>query len=151
MSKVMLEKYMAHRGSMLLLDNFVSADDQEATAEIHISEQSSFYMDPFGVPSWIGLEYMAQSIAVFAGAKAERLNVPTPIGYLLGTRRYDCPVDWFVNGLILTSSCKEEVVSDNGLAVYTCQLLGAGIECRSRLTVYLTPDTEREQKLDKSI
>jgi len=138
---------MAHRGSMLLLDNFVFADDQQAAAEIHISERSSFYLDPHGVPSWIGLEYMAQSIAVFAGAKAERLQVSTPIGYLLGTRRYDCPVDWFKKGMILTSSCREEVVSDNGLAVYTCWLKGDGVECSSRLTVYLTPDTEREEKL----
>lgn len=151
MTKSVLRELMAHRGPMLLLDKFVQADESEAMAEIHISPESSFYVEPHGVPSWIGLEYMAQSIAVFAGAKASRLGVPTPIGYLLGTRRFECPVQWFENGLILTSTCREEVVSENGLAVYTCWLRGEGIECSSRLTVYLTPDEARDEKIKGNV
>lgn len=150
MTKAVLEQLMAHRGPMLLLDKFVHADDSEAAAEIHITPRSSFYVDPQGVPSWIGLEYMAQSIAVFAGAKAERLKVPTPIGYLLGTRHFECPVAWFRNGIVLTSSCREEVVSDNGLAVYTCWLRGEGVDCSSRLTVYLTPDKTRDAGIENT-
>ena len=40
--------------------------------------------------AWVGLEYMAQAIGAYAGYTARLRGEPVRIGYLLGTRRYEC-------------------------------------------------------------
>ncbi|MEL7448023.1 MAG: 3-hydroxydecanoyl-ACP dehydratase, partial [Pseudomonadota bacterium] len=95
---------------------------------------------PNGVPSWVGIEYMAQTVAVLAGSQASDEGDGAPLGYLLGTRRYTCETPWFTDGTVLRVRCEEQLFDGNGLGVYACHIEdsnAAGTPIASaRLTVY---------------
>jgi len=78
---------LPHRSPMLLLDEIVSYDDTTLIAKIVISE-ASLFLESGGVPSHVGLEYMAQACGALVGAMALDAGLPVRIGFLLGTRRY---------------------------------------------------------------
>ena len=80
---------LPHSGPMVLLDRLVAADDESLCAEVRIRADSLFFVDG-GVGGWVGLEYMAQAIGAFAGYRARLRGEPVRIGFLLGTRRYEC-------------------------------------------------------------
>ena len=61
-----IENYVPHRGAMLLIDRLVSADAEGAVAEVIVPRDGLFLQDA-GMPSWVGLEYMAQTVAAWAG------------------------------------------------------------------------------------
>ena len=128
-----------HRPPMLLLDKVVSADHQTAAAEITICETSSFFEETNGVPSHIGMEYMAQTLGLVAGTIARERGDGAPLGYLLGTRKYVCNTRWFPPNCTLLVKASEEL-SDENLGVFDCSIestnLAENIHASARLTVY---------------
>lgn len=63
-----LATLLPHRDPMILLSTAVDYGDDFATAVVHISEASPFFdAELGGVPSWVGMEYMAQTIGIWAG------------------------------------------------------------------------------------
>ncbi len=135
-----LETLLRHRAPMLLLTDVVETGATHAVAEVRIDPSSAFYQAPQGVPSWVGIEYMAQTVAVLAGSQACDDGGGAPLGYLLGTRRYTCETPWFADGTVLRVRCEEQLFDGNGLGVYACSIEGgidAGAPIASaRLTVY---------------
>ncbi len=144
-----IETLVSHRGAMLLLDRVVEASRLHAMIEITIDESSTFYKTGQGVPAWVGIEYMAQAVAVLGGVQALEDSDPVPMGYLLGTRKYRCALPWFEDGWVLRIRCEEEVLDGNGLGAYNCEMMvnpfnEDDVIAQSRLTVYkmpATPDT----------
>ena len=139
-----VEKLVSHRAPMLLLDRVIEASQLHAVVEATITRNSNFYRAGQGVPAWVGIEYMAQAIAVIGGVKALEDSDPVPMGYLLGTRNYHCAVPWFDDGCVLWVSCEEEVVDGNGLGAYNCQMAMEpfainDVVAKSRLIVYKLP------------
>lgn len=129
---------------MLLLDRVIEASRLHAVAETTITRNSSFYRAGQGVPAWVGIEYMAQAVAVLGGVQALEDSDPVPMGYLLGTRHYRCAVPWFDDGFVLRVRCEEEVMDGNGLGAFNCQIAVGPFEindvvAQSRLTVYKMP------------
>ena len=117
-----LEELLIHRKPMLLLDRVISSSLKTAEAEVEIGPGATF-MDPRrGVPAWIGIEYMAQTVGLIAGEHAKTEGNGAPVGYLLGTRRLDSEVDFFPPGARLRITAKELFVDDNGLASYECAI-----------------------------
>lgn len=122
-----IEQLLPHRPPMLLLDRLLSADELNAVAEIRITPASTFFISSDGVegvPAWVGIEYMAQTIAALAGWRALRKGLPVPTGYLLGTRHYACTLAHFRSGQTLTIEVSEQMFDDNGLGAYNCRILG---------------------------
>ncbi len=60
-----------HRGTMSWLDRILSVDTERVVAEADIAEDSLFLRDG-QLAAWIGIEYMAQAIAAWAGQRARR-------------------------------------------------------------------------------
>ena len=89
MSMPDIRQLLPHSGPMVLLDRVVVADDESMCAEVRIRSDSFFCADG-GVGAWVGLEYMAQTIGAYAGYTAWLRGEPIKIGYLLGTRCYEC-------------------------------------------------------------
>lgn len=82
--------YIMHRGPMLLLDHIVSADTKTIEICSTIKRDNIFFDHALnGVPAWVGLEYMAQSAAVWVGMDDERQGKPIQLGFLLGSRSYE--------------------------------------------------------------
>ncbi len=126
-----------HSGSMVLLDRIVAYDEQGLTAELKIRGDGLFGDDQ-SVPAWVGIEYMAQTIAAYAGMMAKQVDEPIRLGFLLGTRRYTSNVAAFKVGSLLTIRVKK-IMQDDNLGVFDCLCLGAGVEVTAKLNVYQPP------------
>ncbi|MFZ6721195.1 3-hydroxylacyl-ACP dehydratase [Undibacterium sp. Ji49W] len=110
-----------HDGEMVLLDRVLAADAETLTAEVAIRPETLF-CKPQGVDAWVGIEYMAQAIAAHAGYLASLGNEPVKVGFLLGTRRYDCSQPVFATGSVLEVQIQRVLQGDNGLGAFECAI-----------------------------
>ncbi len=127
-----------HSGSMVLLDRIIGFDDRGLTAELVVRGDALLGGDDNSVPAWVGIEYMAQTIAAYAGVTARQANEPIRLGFLLGTRRYSSNVAAFKVGAALTVRV-ERIIQDDGLGVFDCRIIGEGVEVTANLNVYQPP------------
>ncbi len=85
---------------------------------------------------------VAQAVAAYAGLQ-ERLQGGSPkIGFLLGTRKYKSSTDYFARGQKLSLKVEREMMAENGLSVFNCELKGDGVEASARLNVFQPEDGE---------
>src|SRR5688572_26717078 len=92
-----ISSLVPHARPMVLLDRVICADEESLSAEVSIRSDSLFCTAE-GVGAWVGLEYMAQAVAAYAGYVAHLRGEAVKIGFLLGTRRYDCNRPFFSVG-----------------------------------------------------
>lgn len=131
-----VEELVRHRGQMLLIDRLVEASDKHAIGEVAISSTSSFYRQGRGVPAYVGLEYMAQTVAAFDGARRVVSGEPPAIGFLLGTRRYASHTKYFLAETKLSIRV-DMVFSEGGMAAFDCVISTLGEELvTASLNVY---------------
>ena len=143
-----VEQLIIHRGTMLLLDRILEANEKFAVAEVVISSTSPFWRAGDGVPAYVGLEYMAQAIAAFDGARRLKTGAVPTIGFLLGTRRYRSKVGHFTEGQRLRVRA-EIAFNDGGMAAFDC-IIGSGDEelVSASLNVYRPENGETEMMED---
>jgi predicted hotdog family 3-hydroxylacyl-ACP dehydratase len=75
-----------------------------------------------GVGAWVGIEYMAQAIGAWAGYTAQLRGEPVKLGFLLGTRRYDCSRPIFILGSLLRVHVLRVFQDENGLGSFECSI-----------------------------
>lgn len=142
MSMPDIRSLVPHSGRMVLLDRVVAADADTLTAELTIRADHPF-VDDDGVGAWVGIEFMAQTIAAFAGHDAMLDGRPPKVGFLLGTRSYDCNAPSFPVGTTLRVTVRRELHGENGgLGSFSCTISGAGIEANAMLAVFQPDSTE---------
>jgi predicted hotdog family 3-hydroxylacyl-ACP dehydratase len=135
-----IRRFLPHSGAMVLLDRLLEAGPEELLAETAIRPDSMF-CDGHGVPGWVGVEYMAQAIAAYAGHTAQLRGEPVKIGFLLGTRRYEssCPV--FAVGSLLKIHVKRILQADNGIGSFECHIHAGSQQLASAtITVFQPAD-----------
>jgi predicted hotdog family 3-hydroxylacyl-ACP dehydratase len=78
---------MPHAGPMRLLER-VEAHDGERTVCLALPATSTLFQEAGGeVPSWLGIEYMAQCAAAHGGLLARGRGEPPGAGLFVGSRR----------------------------------------------------------------
>jgi len=128
--------FLRHRESMLLLDRVLSVEPEFGACEWRISPSNRFMIEGLGVPSYVGIEYMAQCIAVHAGARARVKGDPPPLGFLLGTRQYEARLPYFVEGVTYQATCRQLIRSADGMGSFECRITqGERILAEARLAV----------------
>jgi predicted hotdog family 3-hydroxylacyl-ACP dehydratase len=131
---------LPHSGPMVLIDDVLGAAPGWVAAGVRIAEDSMFLERSRGVPCWLGIEYMAQTIALYSGLEAKRAGRPVRIGLLLGSRRYEALTDHFALGSYLRIDAREEW-HDGHMGVFGCTIEEDGRHlARARLNVFLPPD-----------
>lgn len=143
-----IAEFIPHSGTMSLLDELVSYDHDSLVASVHLTEHSVF-AEPQGVPAWVGIEYMAQAIAAYAGALAKEVGDPVSIGFLIGTRKYSSNQAYFPLGTTLRITVCKELQADNGLAAFSCNITAEGIEATASLNVFQPNDVDEFLKNEK--
>jgi predicted hotdog family 3-hydroxylacyl-ACP dehydratase len=138
MNMFAVEELVPHSGKMVLLNRVIEFDEESMVAEVIVRDDGMFG-DGNAVPAWLGVEYMAQTIAALGGMKRRLAGKPLNLGFLLGTRRYDCNVPLFDVGSVLTVSVKR-LLEDQGLGVFECRITADGISASAKLNVY-QPDS----------
>lgn len=121
-----IRELVPHAGPMVLLDRVLHVDDERLCAEVRIGPDSLFYADG-AVGAWVGVEYMAQAIAAWAGYGARGRGEPVGIGFLLGARRYEADVPAFADGSVLHVHVQSAMQGENGLGAFECRIEAAGV------------------------
>ncbi len=133
-----IEEIMPHAGTMVLLDKVHSYDQQSMIVETTV-RNNGLFGDGETIPAWIGIEYMAQTVAAHGGMMCYLASRPINVGFLVGTRRYISNIADFKVGTLLKISV-ERLIGDQGLCVFFCQITGEDIDISAKLNVYLPSD-----------
>ena len=140
--EALVERLVPHRGGMLWLERVLSCDEHAVVAEAVVHEDHPFAEDG-AVPAWIGIEYMAQAIAAWAGGRALARGEAVKPGFLLGTRRYEAHRAALAVGLRLRIEANCELFGDNGLGLFACRLLDGDEEiATANVSVFEPPDPD---------
>jgi predicted hotdog family 3-hydroxylacyl-ACP dehydratase len=135
-----IERVVPHRGTMRLVDRLVAWDEDTVAVELRVPDEGPFSHDD-GVPAWVGVEYMAQAIAAWAGCHARRAGREPAVGFLLGTRRYQSTTPYFRAGSLLRVEATRELLGENGLGMFSCRILEDGEElATANVSVFEPPD-----------
>jgi predicted hotdog family 3-hydroxylacyl-ACP dehydratase len=124
-----------HAGRMLLIDEILDYSSGSLTACVTIRESSLFLTADNVVPAWVGIEYMAQTIAAWAGVQARLRGEPVKTGYLLGSRHYQASQPAFTLGDTLTIVVNKQY-HEGELAVFECRISGAQVAVSATLNVF---------------
>jgi predicted hotdog family 3-hydroxylacyl-ACP dehydratase len=116
-------EFVLHREPMLLLDQLVRIGPEFASCEWLVREENVCLVPNVGVPAYIGVEYMAQCVAVHAGARERICGFPPPLGLLLGTRHYKARIQYFDVGTNYSVECDELARSMEGMGSFDCRIL----------------------------
>lgn len=128
-----------HAGDMSLIDEVISFGPEEVHTRLVVRPGGLFSQEDGSLPAFLGVELMAQSIAAYAGCQARQAGKPVELGFLLGTRRYECNVERFPAGCELRVRAIRSLQDDNGMGVFECHLDGPGIHAEARLNVFQPP------------
>ncbi len=135
--------FLPHAPPMILLDHLLTWDDDSVTAEVTVHRTSRFVDQDHRIPAHIGLEWMAQACAAYAGLQAHTDNRPVTVGFLLGTRDFDGDQPWFAIGETATVLARR-VFLEGGMAVFDCAIHVGGIErAHARLNVFQPDESDR--------
>jgi predicted hotdog family 3-hydroxylacyl-ACP dehydratase len=129
---------------MILIDSIIESDDLGIQTEVTIHPDSLFQNDEGNVPAWIGIEYMAQTIAAYAGVKHNKKEENIKLGFLVGTRTYDAFVDSFSQGQTYIIQANLLFV-DQGLGSFECNIIEKKTGnkcCYAKINVYEPENTE---------
>ncbi len=143
MMRVPVEFAMAdlvpHAGRMRLLDTAIDGDAESLRARVEIRVDSLFF-NGLGVGAWVGIEYMAQAVAAWAGWRARLAGGAPKVGFLLGSRRFESARGQFLLGEVLVVEAQRQFQADNGLGHFECTLAIAGTQVASAALTVFEPD-----------
>jgi predicted hotdog family 3-hydroxylacyl-ACP dehydratase len=141
-----MESLLPHRGPMLLVDRVLS-DDGETTRVAATVRADGLFVRDGRLPAWAGIELMAQAIGAWAGLRRREHGEAIRLGFLLGTRRFECSGPGFAVGAALEVEARLEIVSEQGLAVFACRVFEGGAEVASaNVNVFQPTDVQRYLK-----
>lgn len=132
----MIDDYIPHRGPARWLDRVIEVDAEHALAESDVPAEGRL-VHGGAMPAWAGVELMAQTVAAWAGGCAQREGRALRLGFLLGTRRYEAHCSGFASGSRLRISARRELVSDEGLGIFSCSIhCGDDLLAQAQLSVF---------------
>ena len=93
-----LAELLPHAGDMILIDQVLSFDEEQIHTRVTVKPGGLFNRADGSLPAWVGIELMAQSVAAYAGCHARQQGKAVELGFLLGTRKFECNVEHFPAG-----------------------------------------------------
>ena len=133
-SAVPIGELLPHGPEMTVIDRLVEYSPQRSVATAVITEANPFFRAS-GVPVWVGIEYMAQTIAAHAGFEARLRGERPAVGFLLGTRAYESEADEFERGSTLTITV-EPVLVEARLAAFQCSIATDHVLAKAVVNIY---------------
>lgn len=134
-----LENILPHKGDIILIDRIVSCDldNRNLVSTVEITQNSMMFDSQSGeVPMWIGIEYMAQSIAALSGMHARNEQGTVKMGFVIGSRNYECFASGFKDKKIYTVKI-DELFFDSNLGAFNCKILdGEDLIAKAQLNVF---------------
>ncbi len=148
-----IETLLPHAKPMVLVDRAIEIGETSIHSQVDIDKHLLFFnQETKTVPAYVGIEFMAQSIAAWSGYQALQRGEEPPIGFLLGSRRYTTECDQFTQGQTLDIFA-EQVMEDNGMAVFSGRIEYQGnTVAQCQLNVYVpSPEKLQEMKIGSHV
>ena len=133
-----------HSGPMCLLDRVLEHGPDRTVCAVLPRRDTLIAPSAGGVPAWVGLEYMAQCIAVHGGLVARERGLPPRPGVFLGSRRVGFGVQHFAPDRELRVAARHHR-GERGLVAFDCEIReldGGSPLVHGRLNVYLVEGWE---------
>ena len=118
-----VSQLLPHRPPMCWLDDIVSVSADAIVTSVLIRESAMFYEHGLGMPSWVGIEYMAQTGSALAGYERACKGLPPLIGLLLGTRRYTATVTHLPKDALLQIHARVILRDESDLVAFDCEIV----------------------------
>jgi predicted hotdog family 3-hydroxylacyl-ACP dehydratase len=138
-----VETLLPKSGQMVLIDEVVEAGDDFIVVALTVRDDGLFSDADHHVPAWLGLEYMAQAVAAYSGYRRTLKGQEIELGFLLGTRFYECSAGRFDCGERLTIRAQKIIEAANDMAVFDCSLSGANVQAASKLNLLMPQDSKK--------
>lgn len=138
-----------HQAPMILIDNLIDVDENSIHCQVFVTENSQFFSaESKMIGAWLGIEYMAQTISAWSGYQSFLKNEPSPIGFLLGTRRYNTESGPFHEGDILDVYAKKLMESE-GMGAFACLIkCNNNLLASAQLNVFVPNKEQLEEMLN---
>lgn len=119
-----IEELAPHAGGMRLIDRVLSFSDRSVQCETIIRADNIFFKPGLGVPSYVGLELMAQTISAYDGMRMHASGQKPKIGLLLGCRSHAARRTHFPERerLIIEATC---LLGESAMASFECRISDA--------------------------
>lgn len=138
---------LPHDAPLALVDELIEVGELSVHCQVTIREDNVFFNhETHTVPAWVGIEFMAQTIAGWSGYHAWKQGNPSPIGFLLGSRKYQVECSAFLQGDTLDIFA-EQVLENNGMAVFSCYIERNGQQVASSQLNVFVPTEEKLEAL----
>lgn len=141
------EKLLPHEHPMILIDEIIDYSEYSALALVTPDQGKPFADQDGNVPSWVGMEYMAQTIGAYAGIRAQLAEQAVKIGFLLGTRSYEIDTDQFHTRKTYAIRVKK-TYEDSGLNAFDCTISLYGDD-EQKILAKATINTFQPDDVDK--
>lgn len=136
-------QFVPQTGAMCLLERIVAADAQSLVATTVLGSDSLFCRDG-RIGSWVSLECMAQAVAAWAGYQKRGSGHGPRIGFLLGTRRFQCHRPWLPVDQLLRFEVQKEIQLGDALGQFSGRTFaGEELLATAAITVF-SPDDPAE-------
>ncbi len=133
------EQLAPHRKPMLMVDRVLAFDGETIRVASTVDPGNPFFQPGRGLPSYVGVEIMAQAAAMLQAMRQRAAGGggAPGVGFLLGTRKYRAEVDWFAAGDVLEVEASGQV-DDSEVQSVACRIrLPGGQEaCSATLNVF---------------
>lgn len=144
-----LINYLPHKGKMFLLSRVIQHDsiNHTITAEYDITDKCIFYEEAAdGVPSWVGFEFLAQSISALTGITNTEMGNPPLPGFILSVMEFKADVGYLKNNTTIQMKAVEDFRDEESHVYrYVCELFAEpGAETpvvTAKISVMETEDT----------
>lgn len=115
--------FVPHRAPMILIDRLLEHGPDTLVTETQIRTDSAYFDEKLtGVPNYVGIEYMAQSIAALAGVEAHERGDKIRVGFLLGSRKLKLHRKAYQLGQVYRTRVTRLYQEASGLAVFDCRI-----------------------------
>ncbi|WP_299082003.1 3-hydroxylacyl-ACP dehydratase [uncultured Paraglaciecola sp.] len=153
MNSYPIEQVLPHSHPMILVDKLECYSAISAECSVKIGQHSNFFnSERNSVPSYVGIEYMAQTIAAYANALKLEEGGKVSLGFLVSSRSYTTQVREFTLGTELHIYVELLLKEANGLSVFSCAIKqGEQVVVEAKINVFEPDNPEQylQEQQDK--
>ncbi|WP_407331341.1 hotdog family protein [Enterovibrio sp. 27052020O] len=146
-----LDQLLPHEAPMILIDSLIDVGETHVHCRVTSRADNLFFdKSTQAIPGWVGIEFMAQTVATWSGYQAWKEDKPSPIGFLLGSRRYQSNLAEFHAGDVFDIHATH-MMESNGMAVFSCHIEHQGEEvARAQLNAYMPSEEKLQEMINRT-
>lgn len=117
-----VDELLFHQKPMLLVKQVTRWDNHGLDIIVDPMDSSPFLNAQGQLPTWVGIEYMAQAIGALSGIFSKQAGQPISMGFLLGTRKLSTYQAFFDLQKTLKVRVKELLRDETNLVLFDCTI-----------------------------